>query len=80
LRRKKEKLREVGKGGLGIVFDLACLREKMMRGGNDKGFGLVGDSWSSCDAGVWIGTSDSAGSVLGRGDEGEGFCSADGAG
>ena len=50
-----------------------------MHGGNDKGVGLVGDSWSSGGAGIWIGPGDSAGSSLGRGDEGEGFCSADGA-
>jgi hypothetical protein len=80
LRRKKEKVREGGEGELGIVFDLACLREKMLHGGNDKGVGLFGDSWSSGGAGVWIRPADSAGSSLGRGDEGEGFCTEDKAG
>jgi hypothetical protein len=80
LRRKKKKLREGGEVGLGIVFDLDCLREKMWYGGNDKGVGLVSDSWSSGGAGFWIGAGDSAGNSLGRGDEGEGICSADRAG
>ena len=62
-----------------MAFDLACVGENMGHGGNDKGVGLVGDSWSGGGAGVWIGAGDSAGSSLGRGDEGEGFCSADGA-
>jgi hypothetical protein len=80
LRRKKEKLREGGEGGLGIVFDLGCVGENIGYGDDDKGVGLVGDSWSRVGAGFWIGAGDSAGGSLGIRDEGEGFCTADRAG
>ena len=63
-----------------MAFDLACVGENMGHGGNDKGVGLVGDSWSRVSARVWVGPSDSTGMSFGRGDEGEGWCSANRAG
>ena len=63
-----------------MAFDLACVGENMGHVGNDKGVGLVGDSWSRVSARVWVGPSDSTWRSLGRRDEGEGFCSADRAG